>query len=141
MENYQLEQDINLCCIKATSFPDGIMAAHQAITELTSQGEHPNYYGVSYWYDGKILYMAGADRKPDGETTPGCEPYTLKKGNYISIYIANFRENPTLIEQAFKQLLEFPGIDENGCCAECYFPEGAAVADATDVRCMVRLAD
>ena len=141
MENFKLENDINLFCVKADSFPDGINAAHQKLVSIAKPLGPRNYFGVSYLYDDKILYMAAAEIKSKETLPPGCENYTLRKGNYISIYIADFAKDISQIERAFKTLIADPGIDENGCCAECYFPEGANGTNAKDVRCMVRLAD
>jgi hypothetical protein len=142
MENFTLDSDITLFCLKAASFPAGIKDAHDKLVLLTKSGIHRNYFGISYLYDDEILYMAGAQLMEKDETIPpGCETYTLKKGNYISIYIRDFAKDISLIENAFKKLLADPGIDENGCCAECYFPEGSEANTARDVRCMVRLAD
>jgi hypothetical protein len=142
MENFKLEKDINLFCVKADAFPQGIMAAHQKLVSIGKRLGKRNYFGVSYMYDDEILYMAAAELNHDKETIPAsCETYTLRKGNYISIYISDFANNTSQIEKAFKALLADPKIDENGCCAECYFPEGSDGTNAKDVRCMVRLAD
>jgi hypothetical protein len=142
MEKFKLEKDINLFCLKADSFPNGIKAAHQDLASLAKSYGKRNHFGVSYLYDNEILYMAAAELKSAKEEIPaGCEIYTLKKGNYISIYISDFAKDSSQIEKAFKTLLADPGIDENGCCAECYFPEGTDGNNAKDVRCMVRLAD
>ncbi len=142
MENFKLDKDINLFCVKADSFPDGIMAAHQKLASIAKEFGKRNHFGVSYLYDNENLYMAAAEIDVNKETIPpGCQTYTLKKGNYISIYISDFSKDIPQIGKAFETLLADPGIDEQGCCAECYFPEGTNGTNAKDVRCMVRLAD
>ena len=142
MENFKLDKDINLFCVKADSFPDGIKDAHQKLNAIVKALGNRNHFGISYLYDDEILYMAAAEISNNKETIPpGCETYTLKKGNYISFYIKDFAKDPTQIEKAFKILLADPRIDEEGCCAECYFPEGTDGNNAKDVRCMVRLDD
>lgn len=141
MENFKLDNDIHLYCVKADSFPDGIEAAHKKLAAISMPDGTRSHFGVSYLYDDKILYMAGAELERGEKVPTGCETHTLRKGNYISIYIADFTKDITQIERAFKTLLEDPRIDENGCCAECYLPEGADIETALDIRCMVRLAD
>ena len=142
MENFKLENNIDLFCIKADSFPEGIKAAHQKLVSIAKPMGKRNYFGVSYLYDDEILYMAAAEINSSEEIIPpGCKTYTLKKGNYISFYITDFTKDLTQIEKAFKSLVADPRIDEEGCCAECYFPEGTDGTTAKDVRCMVRLAD
>ena len=141
MENFKLDNDIHLYCVKADSFPDGIKAAQEKLAAISKSGGACNHFGVSFLYDDKILYMAAAQLKSEEQVPAGCETYTLRKGNYISIYITNFMKDTAQISRAFETLLNDPRIDENGCCAECYFPEGSDHDTAIDVRCMVRLAD
>jgi predicted transcriptional regulator YdeE len=141
MENFKLDRDIHLVCVKADSFPAGIEDAHRKLAFISNPGIKRNHFGVSYMYDDEILYMAAAEVLHDKEEIPaGCETYTLKKGDYISIYLADFAKDTSQIGEAFKKLLANPAIDENGCCAECYLPEGTDHNTAKDVRCMVRLA-
>jgi len=141
-EIVQLENDIHLFCVKADSFPEGVQAAHQRLTDVAREPMSRNYFGVSYLYDDQIVYMAAAEWKKDKEMFPEeCDAYVLKKGAYISIHITDFKKDPSSIGDAFKTLLEDPRIDENGCCAEFYFPTGKNGITAKDVRCMVRLAD
>ena len=141
-EKFRLDKDINLFCVKADAFPQGIVPAHEKLAAISNPLGKRNHYGVSYWYDNDNLYLAAAEFKKAEEAVPaGCQTYTLKKGNYISIYIPDFAKDISQIGKAFETLLADPGIDENGCCAECYLPEGTIATNAADVRCMVRLAD
>ena len=141
MENFKLENDIHLFCVKASSFPAGIKGAQIKLSTLALTSIGHNHFGVSYLYDDNILYMAAVELKNNEEVPAACDAYTLRKGHYICIYVSNFRKDSSLIGQAFKTLLGDPRIDENGCCAECYLPEGSNHENAHDVRCMVRLAD
>jgi predicted transcriptional regulator YdeE len=137
----QIPADIHLYCVKADSFPAGIQSAQQKLTRVKIAPGIRNHFGVSYLYDGKILYMAAAQLNANEQAPAGCETYTLRKGKYISVHVADFRNNLAQIEKAFQVLTDDPRIDEKGCCAECYLPEGSTHETATDVRCMVRLAD
>ena len=141
MENIKVDNDIYLYCVKADSFPAGINAAQERLAVIPKPGDKRNHFGISFLHDDTILYMAAAELKPAEKVPDGCESYTLRKGNYISIYIANFMKDTTQVGRAFETLLDDPRIDENGCCAECYLPERADHKTAIDVRCMVRLAD
>ena len=55
MENFKLENNIDLFCIKADSFPEGIKAAHQKLVSIAKPMGKRNYFGVSYLYDDEIL--------------------------------------------------------------------------------------
>lgn len=118
------------------------MDAQLRLAATPGVNHNSDHYGVSYLYDDEILYLAAVERLNKAEPVPpGCSTYVLKSGTYISIYISNFASDVLQIDKAFKQLLAHPGIDENGCCVECYLPDGTTHQFATDIRCMVRLAD
>lgn len=132
MENYTLKEDINIVCVTAASFPDGILPAFQKLHQLIP-GERKTY-GISRpGKDHKIIYKAGAEELSVGEAEKlHLEKFVLKKGNYISIDIPDFMQNVPAIGKAFEQLLADPRIDTEGACVEWYFNEN-------DVKCMVRI--
>jgi hypothetical protein len=141
MENYQLDKDIRTICVTASSFPDGVMAAHDKIHSLVTVSAGSTYFGISRPdRTGKIIYKAAVDEQhvsPDVQKTneyekQGFEPFLIPKGTYTSIYIPDFMKDVQQIGQAFRQLLAEPSIDQNGFCLEMY------VGDK-DVRCMIRL--
>jgi hypothetical protein len=137
MEEYQLLNDISAMYITASSFPEGVLAAHQQLHSLVPMSETPErkYFGISFPnQDGTIIYKAAAEELADGEAEKlGLETYLIKKGKYISIDIPDFMKDVSGIGNAFQELLTDPRIDHNGACVEWYI-------DA-DVKCMVRLAD
>lgn len=139
MEKFTLEEDINLFCTKAESFPDGILSAHQQMAAISKPFGQRKHFGVSYLNDNKILYMAATELTDQDKIPEGCQRYTLKKGIYTSIFIKDFVKDSSRIGEAFKVLLEHPNIDDKGCCVECYLPEGTDGTNAKDVRCMIRL--
>src|SRR6186713_3028659 len=132
MENYTLKEDINIICVAADSFPDGILPAFEKLHQLVP-GKRKTY-GISRPdKDRKIIYKAGAEELSLGEAEKlHLEKFVLKKGNYISIDIPDFMKNVPAIGKAFEQLLADPRIDPEGACIECYFNE-------RDVKCMVRI--
>ena len=93
-----------------------------------------NFYGVSDVNKNKvIIYKAAVEELYEAEAQKyGCETYTIRKGEYISMVITDFRKTPQSIGKAFETLLANPNIDPNGACIEQYFND-------TDVKCMVRL--
>lgn len=137
MEKYHLPDDITAMYITASSFPDGVLAAHQKLHSLVPMSDTPErkYFGISYPIDGTIIYKAGAEELTEGEAEQlGLETYLMKKGKYISTDIHDYMKNLSAIGDAFNELLESPDIDANGACVEWYITD-------KDVKCMVRLAD
>jgi hypothetical protein len=142
MEKFILEKDVHLICIRAVSFPAGIAEAQEKLEHLFNPVNGHNYYGVSYLYDDDILYFAGVEIASESETIPlQCERYTLRKGTYISVVVTGYRNQLPRIKEIFDSLLDEPQIDPKGCCAEMYLPAAQSFRTATDIRCMVRLAD
>jgi hypothetical protein len=134
MEKYSLTQDIKVFYITATSFPDGVLAAHQKLHILVPFSNERKYFGLSR-PEGKvgIVYKAATEEAYQGEAEKmGCETYVIQKGEYVSILIKNYMQDIPAIGQAFNELIAQPGIDPNGICVEWYL-------NNDDVRCMVRL--
>jgi hypothetical protein len=134
METITFENDITIMYKTATSFPEGVMAAHEALHAVVPFSTDRGYYGVSRPESGGgIVYRAAVEELKPGEAASfGLDTLVLKKGNYISITIADFMKDPKIIGQTFQQMLEHPGLDSQGYCVELYFND-------KDVKCMIRL--
>jgi hypothetical protein len=135
MESTQIEKDIKLFCIIADSFPEGILDAHKKLHSIIPFTTSRRYFGISRPEQGVIVYRAAAEEiEADKGKEFGCEPFTIIKGNYVSITILDYIKDPQLIFKAFEKLTEHPDIDPNGYCVEWYYND-------KDVKCMVRLDD
>jgi hypothetical protein len=131
MENYILQEDISVICITATSFPDGVMAAHEQLPVFSDKRKH---FGLSRPNEQQvIIYKAAVEELTEGEAEKfQLERFILKKGDYISIDIINYMQDIPAIGKAFQTLLTDPRIDPNGICVEWYFNE-------KDLKCMIKL--
>lgn len=136
MERDNLEKDVTIFYVTATSFPQGIMDAHKKLHSLLKDDKGRHFYGVSRPENkGAIIYKAGVEELFAGEGKKyGCESMTIKKGKYLSLYISDYNEDPTSISKAFEKILAEHGLDPEGYCVEMYVGEN-------DVKCMVRLED
>lgn len=136
MEKYHLPEDITAMYIIASSFPDGVLAAHQQLHSMVERTTGRKYYGISFPNkSGTIIYKAAAEELKAGEAeTLGLETCVIKKGDYISIDIPDFMNHVLKIGEAFEELISDARIDPNAACVEWYM-------DDTNMKCMVRLAD
>ncbi len=136
MKNYNLEKDIHVICITATSFPDGVMDAYKKLQSLITDSKERRYFGISHPNkDGVIIYKACAEVKNEGEAEKlGLESFTIKAGDFASMYIEDHMKDPESIGNAFKELLKNPDLDPQGHCLEMYKD-----FDDKDVQCMVPL--
>ncbi|MBD0280368.1 MAG: transcriptional regulator, partial [Flavisolibacter sp.] len=107
MEKCVLNEDIKTLCITATSFPDGVLAAHQKLHALFPDRKNRQFFGISYPNGkGTIIYKAAVKEAYSGEAEKyGCDTFVLKKGTYISKTIRDFRKDIPQIGKTFTELL------------------------------------
>lgn len=133
METITIDKDIKIMYVQATSFPEGVKAAHEKLHSLFPFSNERRYFGISRPENGIIVYKAAVEEIKDGEAGKfGLPAMVIKKGNYISIVIHDFMKDIPAIGRTFQQLLADPEIDPDGYCVEWYF-------NLQDVQCMVRL--
>ena len=136
MEKLKIEHDISLLYIPASSFPQGVLEAHQKLHALVVFDSKRRFFGLSRPEDaGGIEYKAAAEIMIAGEEKNlGLNQITLPRGTYLSLRINDFRKDIPAIGKTFSILTSQPGIDPQGYCVESY-------PNLSDVICMVRLAD
>ncbi len=134
MEVYILSEDIDVICVPAQSFPDGVKAAHEKLHSMIPFTTERRYFGISWGSEkGAIHYQAAAEiLSPDDANLKDTVPFTIWKGKYMSIVIEDFMKDIPAIGRAFEELLSLDMIDPEGYCLEWYISN-------KDVRCMVPL--
>jgi len=134
METFVFDTDIKVYCLTASSFPAGVKEVYDKLHATYPPGNGRTYFGISY-PDGKgsIVYKAAVSLNETDKIPPAeFEPFTIKKGTYLSEDIKNFMSDVQSIGRLFQKMIKQPGIDPNGYCLEMYL-------NPNDVRCMVRL--
>jgi hypothetical protein len=132
METIILENDIEVICVKAFSFPDGIQDAHDRLRTLFPPTVNRRYFGISYPQQGGIVYRAATDH--GASLPPGTELFSIRKGTYACMTLYNYYKDLPNVTNTFQQLLSHPNLDPKGYCLEWYLSD-------KDVRCMVKLGD
>ncbi len=136
MKKYFIENDIKTFYVEATSFPDGVLKAHQTLHALFPAGQNRNFFGISFpEKPGTIIYRAAVEESFAGEAERyNCPVFIIRKGAYISREIKDFMKDVSEVGKTFQQMLTDPGIDRNGYCLEIY-------PNQKDVICLVKLND
>lgn len=136
METITLDKDIKVFYVIASTFPEGILAAHKSLHAKIPYSTERKYFGISRpENNGEIVYRAAAEEMKEGEgTSLNCDTLILKKGKYISLMVLDYMKDLSSIDKAFKQLLSIPNLDPEGYCVERYLTD-------KDLRCMIRLAE
>lgn len=134
MNQFNIDRPVTTYTVKATSFPAGVMAAHQYLHSLIPFSTKRKYFGISHGSaDQEIIYYAAAEELEKGELEQhGLATFILEAGNYLYMDIADYMKNIPAIGQAFAALLREPHIDPQGACVEWYL-------DQHTCRCMVRV--
>jgi len=130
-----IKDDIKVACVKALSFPEGIGGAWAKLFSSLPSQEGRNLYGISYGgVNGNITYMAAVEELDAGEADQlGLESFVIRKGQYVSEFLEDWRSDETQIAKTFGELLKDPRIDrKEGYCLEMYL-------DSKDVLCLVKL--
>jgi predicted transcriptional regulator YdeE len=132
MEVYQLKNDLKIFCVTAKSFPYEIKKAFGTLISKLPSVEDRTFFGISYQSNaGDMIYMAAVLESYNGEGEKlGCEPFTIKKGEYLAEMLKNWKKDESQIGATFRKFSEsayratFP-------CVEWY--------QGDDVMCMVKL--
>jgi hypothetical protein len=135
IEIFELEKDIKVFYVTATSFPAGIKEATDKLHSLFPFSQERNIFGLSRPENGGgIVYRAAAEELEPGEAEKlNSETLIIKKGKYNSIKVVDFRKDFMAIDRAFKELLKQPNLDPEGYCVEWYS------SNEKSVKCMIRL--
>jgi hypothetical protein len=108
--------------------------AHKKLHSLFPGSERRTFYGISYAdKNGNIIYKAATDQLHEGEAEQlKLETFIIRKGNYISEVLKDWRKDEMSVGKTFRKLLSDPRIDKKGYCLEIYLNEN-------DMRCLVPL--
>ena len=136
MENYKIEEDIEVVFLTSPDFPNDVPATYKKLHALLA--DHPNrrYFGISHPdKTGMIQYKACAEiLASDNISISELQKFTIEKGNFAALYIVNHFQDSNCIGTAFEKLLKHPKLDPKGYCLEVY----KNYTDV-DVHCMVRI--
>lgn len=136
MYHTSISDDIQVYCLKATSFPGGVSAVYDRLhTEYPPEGGRA-YFGISRPApDGTITYMAAVKLNvADGIPCSDYVPFTIQKGKYVATDVSNYMTNLPAIGAAFAEMIREPDVAPDGYCVEVYH-------SPTEVTCMVKLTD
>ena len=134
MEKYEQKEDVSLICLKAASFPEGIMDAFNKLQESLPNCSERTWYGISKPNEkGEIIYKAAVTELSDMEAEKtGFESFTVTKGIYLTEEIKDWRKNMQMIGETFNKLLQDPELDMESSCIERYTADD-------EILCMVKL--
>jgi hypothetical protein len=150
MDIIHLPHDIQLVMLQAASFPEGIQEAFDTLRKMLTDIPTQTYYGVSHGdANGRIIYYAAASLTDPAQVVPGTQAMTIRKGDFITSAVRQWRENIPAITTTFDALMQHPDIDQAGYCLEeygcdtmrCFIPLRAGHASAQHVALETRITE
>ena len=134
MEKYYIDKDIKVFYVTATSFPEGVGGAFKKLLSVLPKPNERLLYAISSPNEkGIIVYKAAVEESFPGEGEQnGCETFVIKKGEYWSELLLDWRKDESIVGKTFQKLLKHPNLDKSGYCLEIYPNE-------KDIRCLVPL--
>jgi len=128
-----LDKDIVVYRLRATSFPEGVGAAHMKLHSFVEFDTSRQYFGISHPENsGAIAYWAAATEIiPEELSRNGLEKFIIEAGLYKYLDVHLFMVNISDIGHAFKILTALPDLKPDGYCLEWY--------NGKDCRCMNRI--
>jgi hypothetical protein len=132
MEVFKLEKDINVFCVRAKSFPNGIGKSFGVLISLLPTIEGRTFYGISFQdKNGSMIYYAAVQETFTGEgLLYNCESFTINKGEYLTELLKGWKKDVNSIGLTFQKLAHIR-TDTVFPCVEWYQDD--------NVLCMVRI--
>lgn len=122
MKEYTFENDVNVFGVNVTTFPSGISDAfNELIKETGDCAGARDYYGISEFKDGRMVYYAVAAEKFKGESEKyNYEKLSIEKGKYASVTVFDWRKKTDCIKDVFGEILQHPQVDKTKPAIEWY---------------------
>lgn len=133
MKEIKIESDLQLICVRAKSFPQGIEESFKVLESKVPGKKGRECYGIYEENDSGITYRAGMLKEAGNEDVIyRLENYTIKKGKYLGVTIYNWKDNIPKIGQTFDKMAEDQRVEKNSPSIEVY-------KGLKDVICMMKM--
>lgn len=133
MEKHKLSDNIKVFGFRVDSFPNGIGEAFDRLVKELPQGDQRPYYGISYYVDGKMNYIAAAAETFDAEGRKyGYNDYVVEKGEYLAAPLTDWTTKTHCIQDVFLEILTDERVDNTKPAIEVY-------KNMKEMVCMVKI--
>lgn len=134
MEEYNFENDVKVFGIQVNSFPSGISDAFDELIKKTGDcAGARDYYGISEFTNGKMVYHAvAAEKFKDESENYNYEKLTIEKGRYASATVFSWRGKTDCIKDVFNEIMQDQRVDKTKPAVEWY-------KDDNEMMCLVKM--
>lgn len=108
IDTRNLPRDINVFGFSVANFPAGIGEAFEVLIKKTGDfAGARNYYGLSQYRDGQMVYYVLAEEKFTGEAEKyAYEKLIIERGDYLSIPVFEWRNKTACIKDVFSEIMQ-----------------------------------
>jgi hypothetical protein len=131
---FNLPADIKVFGFLVDTFPAGIGDAFDILIQKTGDcAGARNYYGLSEFKDGKMVYYALAEKKfPDEAEKYNYEKFNIEKGNYLTVNVFGWQKKTDCIKDVFSEIIQDPRVNKTKPAIEWYKSED-------EMMCLVQM--
>lgn len=136
MEKYSLNHDIKVFGLQVKTFPLGIGEAFDELIKKTGDcAGARDYYGISKFKDGKMIYYAVAAEKFTGEAQKyNYEELKIAKGEYLTSTVFEWRKKTECIKDVFSEIIQDTRVNKTKPAIEWY-------KDDNEMMCLVKMGE
>ena len=134
MEVLRINEDIMVFGKQVPTFPAGINEAFDELIKKTGDcAGARNYYGLSKFKDGRMVYYALAEQKHAGEAEKyNYEKLAIDRGNYAGETVTSWQTKTGSIRDVFNKIIQDPRVDKTKPAIEWYKSDN-------EMMCMVQM--
>lgn len=122
MDEFLLRNDVHVFGIEVETFPDGIGEAFDALVNLLPGRYDRSFYGICFLNEeGSMVYISAAEEIEEGEAEKyNCQRFTIKKGEYFSVRLRDWRKNTDSIKGIFEDMMQDSRVNKRSPSIEWY---------------------
>lgn len=134
MKEFNFPEDVNVFGFPVNTFPAGIGDAFDILIQKTGDSAGArNYYGLSEFKNGKMIYYALAEEKFPGEGEKyNYEKFTIEKGDYLTVAVSEWQKKTNCIKDVFSEIIQDPRANKTKPAIEWYINEN-------EMMCLVQM--
>jgi hypothetical protein len=121
MEKYHLKNDVKVFGFQVKTFPEGVGEAFDSLVKKVPDGANRMCYGICEMRKNGLAYIAAMEEKKENEARIyNCEPYTIAKGEYLTVTLRDWQKKIDSINGIFEQLGKQSQTDHTKPIVEWY---------------------
>jgi len=136
MEKYTFNNTIKVFGLQVKTFPSGITKAFDELIKRTGDcAGARDYFGISEFKGGKMIYYAVAAEKFTGEAQKyNYKELEIENGEYLASTVVEWQKKTECIKDVFSEIIEDPRVNKTKPAIEWYKSDN-------EMMCLVKMGE